>query len=65
MCVCVCVHVMIEILFSSAADIGGKPSGLPIVVVTGTRVNNSKETQRSQTKPSYMNVDTGDIIDVM
>lgn len=45
--------------------LGGKQKGPPIVVVTNTRVSGSNDNGRSSSKLSYMEVQPGDIINVM
>ena len=51
--------------YSPASESRGKRCGLPIVVVTGSRGSSSNESGGASSKPSFVNVKTGDIIDVM
>lgn len=52
---------------TSVLGAGGKQKGPPIVVVTNTRVSTSgsNDNGRSSSKLSYMEVQPGDIINVM
>ena len=59
------VSMMSSFSTSPASELSGERSGPPIVVVTGTRVRSSKEPRGAHSKPSYMSVQTGDIINVM
>ena len=56
---------VVTAVHSPASMEGGKQRGPPIVVVTSTRVSGSREGQKDLSKPSYMEVQPGDIISVM
>ena len=60
-----CIIIISTYLSSPASVSGGKQQGPPIVVVTSTRVSETKAVWEASSKPSFLDVKPGDVISVM